>query len=76
MSYFLEAEQHAKQRYVIRWVLYIVSAVAMVTLIIVLVALDTPDNLTSLAGLAAFILICWLTSHNPAMVRDAGITLR
>ena len=40
----------------------------MVTLLIVLVAVDTPDNLISLGGLAAFIVLAWVTSINPARV--------
>ena len=51
-------------------VLYVVSTVGMVTLIIVLVALDKPKNLWSLAGLAALIIICFVTSYNPGMVRN------
>ena len=45
-----------------------VSVISIVTLLVVLVALDTPDNLMSLAGLAAFILLAWVTSVNPARV--------
>ncbi|XP_076461138.1 putative transporter HI_0519 [Babylonia areolata] len=53
---------------VLPWVLYVVSVAVMVTLLIVLVALDTPSNLISLGGLAAFITISWVTSVNPARV--------
>ncbi|XP_012939967.1 solute carrier family 28 member 3 [Aplysia californica] len=67
-GHFLHDPHYSKTRRIIRWILYIVSAVGMVTLIIVLVALDTPRNLLSVAGLAAFIVLCFLTSHNPAMV--------
>ncbi|XP_076472620.1 solute carrier family 28 member 3-like isoform X3 [Babylonia areolata] len=52
----------------IRWLLYVVSVVVMVTLLIVLVALETPNNLISLAGLAAFIFLSWVTSIDPARV--------
>ena len=48
--------------------LYVASVVAIVTLLIVLVAMDTPENLISLAGLAGFIIVCWITSVNPARV--------
>ena len=48
--------------------LYVASVVAIVTLLIVLVALDTPENLISLAGLAGFIVVGWITSVNPARV--------
>jgi len=65
---FLELDMYKKQRRIIRWVLYVVSTVGMVTLIIVLVALDKPKNLWSLAGLAALIIICFVTSYNPGMV--------
>ena len=44
------------------------SVVSIVTLLIVLVALDTPENLISLAGLAGFIIVGWITSVNPARV--------
>ncbi|KAL8573265.1 hypothetical protein ACOMHN_006676 [Nucella lapillus] len=52
----------------IRLSLYVVSLVTMVTLLIVLVALETPDNLRSLGGLAAFIFLSYVTSVNPARV--------
>ncbi|KAL8570397.1 hypothetical protein ACOMHN_035815 [Nucella lapillus] len=53
---------------VLPWILYVVSLIVMVTLLIVLVALDTPSNLVSLGGLAAFIVLAWVTSINPARV--------
>ncbi|CAL1526427.1 unnamed protein product [Lymnaea stagnalis] len=65
---FLSSTDHKKVRKIIRWALYISSAVAMVTVLIVVVALDEPRNLLSLAGLAAFIFICFITSYSPAMV--------
>ncbi|GFO44649.1 sodium/nucleoside cotransporter [Plakobranchus ocellatus] len=52
----------------IRWALYLVSTIVTVALIIWLVALDNPENLLSLAGLAAFILLCFVTSYSPAQV--------
>nr|KAG5693766.1 hypothetical protein BaRGS_032450 [Batillaria attramentaria] len=55
-------------RTIIRWSLYVMSTIAMVTLLIVLVALETPENLISLAGLAGFIIIAYITSINPARV--------
>ncbi|KAK0054280.1 solute carrier family 28 member 3 [Biomphalaria pfeifferi] len=68
ISKFTTGSDKAKIRRIIRWVLYLMSTVAMVTLIIIFVAIDEPRNLLSLAGLAAFLLICFLTSHSPAMV--------
>ncbi|CAL1526426.1 unnamed protein product [Lymnaea stagnalis] len=65
---FLNNDNYIKVRRVIRWILYIISTIAMVTLIIVVVALDSPRNLLSLAGLAAFIVLCFATSHSPAMI--------
>lgn len=57
-----------KIKIVIKWALYVISTVVMVTLLIVLVALETPENLISLAGLTAFIVLSYVTSINPAKV--------
>ncbi|GFR93530.1 sodium/nucleoside cotransporter [Elysia marginata] len=65
---FITDPSYKKIRFIIRWALYFVSTAATVALIIWLVALDNPDNLLSLAGLAGFILICFLTSCSPAQV--------
>ncbi|CAG5118720.1 unnamed protein product, partial [Candidula unifasciata] len=65
---FLTNPKYEKIRQVTRWSLYVINTVVTVTLIIVLVALDTPKNLLSLAGLAAFIIICVVTSYSPAMI--------
>ncbi|XP_041365473.1 solute carrier family 28 member 3-like [Gigantopelta aegis] len=54
---------------ILRWVLYVVSAVAIIVVLVVKVALETPDNLVSLAGLAAFILVSYIISTNPARVK-------
>ncbi|XP_025093525.1 solute carrier family 28 member 3-like isoform X2 [Pomacea canaliculata] len=64
----VRVKNKAKLRKIIRWVLYVISAVAMVTVLIVLVAIRTPSNLVSLGGLAAFILLSYITSFNPAKV--------
>lgn len=55
-------------RKIIRWSLYLLSTVTMVTLLIVLVAVRTPGNLVSLAGLAAFVILAYVTSIHPAKV--------
>ncbi|KAH9524811.1 hypothetical protein Btru_027928 [Bulinus truncatus] len=65
---FYSTANNGKARRIIKWTLYVLSTVAMVTLIIIFVATDDPRNLLSLAGLTAFLVICFLTSHNPAMV--------
>ncbi|GFO44651.1 sodium/nucleoside cotransporter [Plakobranchus ocellatus] len=64
----LSSPDYNRIRTHIRWVLYLVSTIVTVALIIWLVALDNPENLLSLAGLAAFILLCFLTSYSPAQV--------
>ncbi|XP_041367797.1 solute carrier family 28 member 3-like isoform X2 [Gigantopelta aegis] len=53
----------------LRWVLYVVSAVAIIVVLVVKVALETPDNLVSLAGLTTFILVTYIISMNPARVK-------
>ncbi|KAH9524809.1 hypothetical protein Btru_027921 [Bulinus truncatus] len=58
----------AERRADIKWVLYALSSVTMVTLIVVFVVMHEPRNLRSLAGLAAFLVLCYVTSHSPAMV--------
>ncbi|BFY98366.1 hypothetical protein BsWGS_01406 [Bradybaena similaris] len=68
INVFLTNPKYQKARRIIRWSLYVINTIVTVTLIIVVVALDTPQNLLSLAGLAAFIVICVITSHNPAMI--------
>lgn len=65
---FLSNPSYTKARFVIRWVLYILSTCLTVALIIWLVALDNPENLLSLAGLAGFIVLCFVTSYSPAQV--------
>ncbi|PVD30119.1 hypothetical protein C0Q70_09381 [Pomacea canaliculata] len=64
----VRVKDKAKLRKIIRWALYVISAVAMVTVLIALVAIRTPNNLVSLGGLAAFILLSYITSFNPAKV--------
>ncbi|KAK7479261.1 hypothetical protein BaRGS_00029509 [Batillaria attramentaria] len=62
------ARNSKRMRKICRWALYVGSTVAMVTLLIVLVALRTPGNLLSLAGLAGFIAVSYVTSVSPARV--------
>uniref|UniRef100_A0A0B7BQ73 Sodium/nucleoside cotransporter n=1 Tax=Arion vulgaris TaxID=1028688 RepID=A0A0B7BQ73_9EUPU len=65
---FLTNPKYDKIRRIIRWALYVINVIVTVTVIIVLVALNNPENILSIAGLAAFIVICAATSYSPAMI--------
>ncbi|XP_071102090.1 solute carrier family 28 member 3-like [Haliotis cracherodii] len=53
---------------ILRWVMYVLCLVAMIAILVIEVAIPTPDNLISLAGLAAFIILCFISSTNPGRV--------
>ncbi|KAK6166059.1 hypothetical protein SNE40_022840 [Patella caerulea] len=63
-----EGKNSARNARIIKWLLYIIASVCIVTTLIIYVVLETPNNLVSLAGLAGFLLITYITSVNPAKV--------
>ena len=52
----------------IRWFLYLAAVLIALIYVIVEVAIESPRNLVSAAGMAFFILVFYITSHNPAKV--------
>ncbi|XP_046369656.2 solute carrier family 28 member 3-like [Haliotis rufescens] len=59
---------NAKRMRVVRYVMYVLCVIAIIVILVIEVAIPTPDNLISLAGLAAFIILCFITSTNPGRV--------
>ncbi|XP_041366880.1 solute carrier family 28 member 3-like [Gigantopelta aegis] len=64
----LSSRQNKRKVQILRWIMYLVSAVISIVVLIKEVALETPENLISLAGLAAFILVSYIISTNPSRV--------
>ena len=52
----------------IRWFIYLAAVLIALIYVIVEVAIESPRNLVSAAGMAFFILVFYITSHNPAKV--------
>ncbi|XP_067650598.1 solute carrier family 28 member 3-like [Haliotis asinina] len=59
---------NARKVKIVRWVLYVVCVIAIIIILVVEVAIPTPENLISLAGLTAFILLSFIFSRNPGRV--------
>ncbi|XP_067650596.1 solute carrier family 28 member 3-like [Haliotis asinina] len=59
---------NARKMKIVRWVLYVVCVIAIIIVLVIEVAIPTPENLISLAGLAAFILLCFICSRDPGRV--------
>lgn len=54
--------------YRFRVILSVLLAIGAVVYIVIFIAMETPENLVSLGGLAVFILLFYLFSHNPSKV--------
>lgn len=52
----------------IRMILSVLLAIGAIVYIVIYIAMETPENLVSLGGLAVFILLFYLFSHNPSKV--------
>ncbi|XP_046567699.1 solute carrier family 28 member 3-like [Haliotis rubra] len=59
---------NARRMKIVRWVLYVVCVIAIIIILVIEVAIPTPKNLISLAGLAAFIFLCFISSRDPGRV--------
>ncbi|XP_052798136.1 solute carrier family 28 member 3-like [Mya arenaria] len=64
------SEEHSKGRrsLVLRWVLYVLMTLFMITYVILFVAIKTPENLRSLFGLAAYPFLLFLFSKHRTKV--------
>lgn len=71
-SYFwkrLEKPVRQKIQHWIRMILSVLLAIGAIVYIVIYIAMETPENLVSLGGLAVFILLFYLFSHNPSKVK-------
>lgn len=71
-SYFwkrLEKPVRQKIQHWTRMILSVLLAIGAIVYIVIYIAMETPENLVSLGGLAVFILLFYLFSHNPSKVK-------